>query len=484
MPHRHAIRTIIPGLILTFLTSALAQPTQPPAPAAGAVPLASDPVRIESVGLSFLVPEGSTVQRVGAGTTNHVSVTPKDNTWTFRIQSRQSTNKDLSVRDIAQTALTQLQASVGVMDSKREKIISTLATVLDQDQNLTIADHHAERFYVRLPRADARGHPLVPIVRGLTVFQVEPGQFVTFELITTEPQYDHARIAYETTVATARFTDPAKLNAIRRGGIQLGQAVLNRLTPDDYEAVINNFGERWFRLYEPKPGRAPSDATEMGYRWMRVWKGQRGELDPSKPRSRWMVADKAEGYLVRIDSRMRWKENAFIDTSGTFFMTPDRTEEAWLLRTTVRGKNEQPITYNETGARTKNSMAVHISGTGQADQTVQPIIQGDGYITRVEAFILPQLLVRGGVPSDYAFYTFRSESSRIMLRTDSLDQPPDRPGLWRLTTKLSEDHEPQITLLNAKGDLMQTTLANGQIWEPTDLDRLRRLWMRAGLPTK
>ena len=136
----------------------------------------------------------------------------------------------------------------------------------------------------------------------------------------------------------------------------------------------------------------------------------------------------------------------------------------------------------EIGARNGMSMVVRIEGNGVPQKTIQPVFQSDGYISRVEAWILPQLLIRAGVTTDFGFYSYQSDSSGVTLRRDVLEQPSDKPNLWKLTTKLTEDKPSQTSYYNAKGELIRTEMSDGSVWVPTTYDELYKLWQSKHMP--
>ena len=106
----------------------------------------------------------------------------------------------------------------------------------------------------------------------------------------------------------------------------------------------------------------------------------------------------------------------------------------------------------------------------------------DGYISRVEATILPYLLLKAAIPTDYGFYTYQSDEWTVCYRRDTLEQPADRPGLWKLTTKLSDKKPPMVSYYNGKGDLMYSEMPDGVVWEPTTLEKITELWKSKNLP--
>ncbi len=181
-----------------------------------------------------------------------------------------------------------------------------------------------------------------------------------------------------------------------------------------------------------------------------------------------------------------------IDSTAIYFLSRDRQEEAWSVVNGLRELKKSPggglvvgkdtRTITEVGARSGAKLSVSISGGGVPERTIKPSIQGEGYISRLESLLLPQILVKLATPADFGFYAYESAAEQIRLRRDSLDAPPDRPGLWRLTTRLHEDARPQTTLLTSTGLLIESQLGDGRAWAPTDLKSLKRLWEAKQLP--
>jgi hypothetical protein len=322
-------------------------------------------------------------------------------------------------------------------------------------------------------------------VSGYTIFRPAANRFVTFEMLTTSGEFERVRAAYETVVATATFEDPEVLAATRLAVVNTGSTLLSGLTSETLESIVASTPERWDRLFAPSPTGAAQDAREIAYRRIRAGLAPRGELDPSSKDRRRTAAEQEVGLLVRIDSRYvqdaGTPDERVGDTQAAFWMSTDRRHEAWTIRQTVRAGG-RPATFVETGVRSGTSMTVNTHGDGAEDRTIKPVIEGDGYASRAEFFLLPQIMVRSRTPADFGFYTYQSESSSIRLRRDSLAQPADRPGLWVLTTRQNDDTEPQVSHYTDEGRFLKTTLPDGSVWEPVEFARLVQLWRRQGLP--
>lgn len=492
-------------LALFLAAAAVAQPQTKPGqpgaspaavtPPAGAVEFAETPFRIHSIGLTMYLPAGAAAQTSGSGTKVSAQIVARDSTWLVNLQAPQTSNLQTDTNTVATEVLNQLLASVGIPERKIvdgkivERVLSTKATIVEPVKALVIPTENpqdqrpASRFYVRLPRGEGE----LGVIRGYTVFQVAPGRFVTFDMTTPEDSFAKARPLYEAMIAKARFADPEALAAARGQMIDSGMELLTRLTPSDYEAACATQRDQWYRLYQPAPGGADADAKEIGYRRVRAAKDFRGELDPKRPESKWSAADRQEGYVVRIDARVL-EGDLIIDSVGVYFMTPDRREEAWTLQTVIKDpKARKPVTWTEVGGRLEGKMTVMTDGS-QESKGAQPMVPDLGYLNQVESFLLPQLLIQHrradakGREGEYGFYSYQSEFGNVRLRRDTLGEAQDRAGAWLLTTQMNEDRPAQVSIYNERGELIQTKLANGNIWVPIQLDRLAELWRSKGHP--
>ncbi len=476
-------------LVAVFLAVSAAGATAQPSATPGTVRLSDQPFRLESVGLTLYLPEGAVAQTQRAGLLETVVVTPPlpDASWVVSIQTPKSENTATTHQEVAEEVLRQLLESVGIQYQKLDpksgpqtQRIDTTGLVFDRNDALVIKGYQGtgSMFYVKLPRSKGEA----PAIRGYTVFSVGGGRFVTFDLITTEPDLAKARLNYESLVKAAEFADYGAVAASRGVAIEAGITLMSRLSPADMKALVEDRGEQWYRLYKEASTGADADATELGYQHVKIWVGTRGELDPARDRKKWREVDHEPGYLVRIDARNLEGETIY-DSQGLYFMSPDRSEEAWTLQLAIRQPNNKtPQTWVETGARSASSMNVSTSGRGQQGKSARPTVPDNGYLTQVESLILPALLTRFGEPREYGFYTYQSEFGNIRVRRDTLEQPSDKPGVFRLTTRISEDRPAQTALYTAKGELIRAQLSNGSIREPVQLQRLVELWKSKKLP--
>lgn len=499
-----------PGQTFTNAPNATAANNQPDAsPATAAVvELANEPFRIDSAGLSMYLPLGSLAQTTRLGEQAAVRITPptplgQRPIWIMNIQTVNAPAAQQSTEWLADRIIDQLRASGGrlnvdvatgsggarSLESTRSTISKTAIQLLARDPALRVGESVADRAYLVVPAPGGE-----PVIHGHSVFHVADDRFVTFELITAQEFFPEVKPVYETTVATATFVDPTEAAARRFAAIQAGKLLIERFTEADYAAVVDGsaFGEssegvyeRWERLFTPGGTGREIDDLEHGYKRVQTWIGFRGEIEPQRSREGWTPAEREPGYLLKMQTRLIQPTPAgdqIVDSEATFFMSKDRNEEAWTIRMGLTDPTGAEVLWRETGARDGASVTIAVEEPGAPPRAIKPVIRGDGYVSRLEAFLLPHLIVRSGIVTEYGFYAYQPSLQTIAFRTDALEQPANMPGRYRLTTRLAEDLEPQTSTYESDGQLRQTRLPDGRTWQPIQFERLYRLWQSKDLP--
>jgi len=473
-----------------------------PHPEDWGVKLAPEPVRSEAVGVTMHVPIGSVTQQSAYQKLATTTILLPEDLGTVIIQERRTKQLDLGVEEVADGLILGILSLApeygfekhktinGKPDSKDLQIVGSGATVISRDKEMTVGGFPADHTYIDLPRVGNT----ISTVRGSTLVKVGPGRFILFELYTSGTphdkstiKYDKAREMYEVMLATVTIDDPTEASARRAAAIGTGIRVLDRLTESDYREVFSSTPERWERLYQQATTGAASDDEEIGYRRIRTRIGQRGEMSPKKPKDLWNPAERDEGFIVQIDARIL-ELGGVIDTRATYFATPDFSEEAWVVNMSIRksadefGNPGKTSRWQEIGARRGTDMSVRIVPQSADSTTIHPQVATEGFISMVQSFVLPQLLVRAAIPGDMAFYTYQTTSGTVRLRTDSIDRSDKGRKLWTLTTRLNADAEPQTTTITPEGEILRTTFTDGRRWDVVPLEQLVRIWKTKGLP--
>ncbi|MFO0831934.1 MAG: hypothetical protein U0637_08825 [Phycisphaerales bacterium] len=447
----------------------------------------TDPLTIEAIGLTMLVPEGAEVVADSMAGNTAATFQDKNNDWVIKVQTPRTARKDLTLSKVVDEALEQLLAAHRVLEVDPSKNVAkeqpeAAARVLAREpgagQTLSITNDGnslpIERCYVELPPILQKQDS---VVRGFTAARIGADQFITFELFTTSTKFERARKIYEMAIGSARFADVSKAKEARAAMVTAGVKFFDGVTRDDIQSIISEQPERWERLYKPSRTGKREDDVEVGYRRVRLSTGR--EAGASH-----------EGWIVRIDARFL-QDKSVVDSQSIFHMAYDRQEENWSVLMTIHGAGGKdaagkPVapdkTLSETGARYKDKMQVLVNSAGDAPKTIQPQIMGDGYISRVESFLLPQLLVRKSVPLTYGFYAYQSQAERITMRRDSLERPRADNLPWKLTTRLAEGTPETVSYFTPQGVLTKGDAGNGITSEIIPIKDLYDLWQKKHLP--
>jgi hypothetical protein len=496
------MRKTLPLLALFLLSSpTLAQPgTAPaapvpthkskptlPAPATGVITLSEEVYRLDSVGLAVRLPLGCVVTSSRVEGIQTVQIVPKESTWFIKIRTPMSTNPDTTIKQALDQSLTLVQGANAITEVKDHTnpenqnfyTESTQAKLLERTDDLTLPGGPAGRAYLLTPgpRKDD------PLIDGYTIFKPTPNQFVTFEFHCHGVDFQKLKGTYETVVAAATFENADSLRLARGAAIKSGTAFLAALAEHDYTDAMGS-KETWQRLYKPSKTGLKVDDLEIGYRGIKFWRGKRGEINPSKPKTSWSRGDQQEGFLCQERTRV-FQDKTIADAVSISFMTPDRSEEAWMIVTNVKDGDGRDVGHaTETGARNKAGMTILKTENKRPPTTINPPVPPEGYVSKFESMLLPQLMVNRKAQLDAGFYWWGdfmgSDGGCISFHKCALEQ---KGALWILTSSARESTQKAISTYNQKGDFVRSELANGDyVWEPTELPQLKHLWEEKGLP--
>lgn len=430
---------------------------------------------IRRLDLRLEVPAGCKVSEEILDNIPTTRIKAEDQTFEILIQRIASPKKVVDGKTVA------VIGAPAVAEYVRDLILDGVpdSRVLFQESGRTIrngrTDRPVEQFYILEPRPGGDS-----IVQGRTLFPIGGEEYAAFSLYCIESEFvAKGRPAYERVLETVEFIDPADAQAQRLLMIEAGQQVMGQLSRSHLEEVVRANAERWERFYRIDEAGMEQ---ELGFRVIRASRGFRGELDPGKPRERWNTSDRQEGYILRIDLRLLGEENRVTNASSIFFLSDDEQQEAWHITTEVRAQ-PVPIRATEIGMRDGEFMQVKIQDAGAQPLRVNPVIEGRGYLPQVKAYLLGPLLVKVGIAIETGFYCYQSAHQTIELRRDLLERTADG-SRWKITTRLTADTPPQVSIYDDEGNRLRTTYADGSIWEPIEARRLAELWQRKNLPLK
>jgi hypothetical protein len=456
-------------------------PKVEPKGSVGAVMMADEPLRLESVGLTVNIPEGTRVESARMNGRQVTQLMEPSGLWILNIQTPQTSNEAATIQQATEQTLALLQGSVGVVDPGQENIQSTEAKILLREDSVQLAGGTAARLYVSLPEMDRKSR----VVKGYTIFKPGAKQFVVFELLCAEVNFGASRVAYEATVATARFVNSDDLMLTRMASVKSGTALLLQLSEQDWLSAMEPEGkEQWYRMYRPGADGSRQTATEVGYYGVRFWRGMRGEIDSSKKKGDFNTTERQEGYLVRVRSRVI-NGKAIADNDGVFFMTADRSEEAWSFKTAAREiDGKQSALASESGARIGEDLQIVKNEPGKATMTIKPPVK-EGYMSQYETFIMPRILAQKGIEGEFGWYAYEAwPSGTVTYRKDAVSKDKDEKQT-RVVTTIRPDASPQTAVFDEFGHLIGTQLTeDGLVREPIDIATLKQIWQQKGLPTE
>jgi hypothetical protein len=484
MPSLRSLSLLLPLLLLFPTSLAQPKPDQKRASPPRVIEFADESVVLESAGLTIPIPLGASSERTRVGTANTVKIIGRDTTWQLNVQTPRFANPDATPASVLEDLVVALFEQSGqVYDATpgQARLIAYKGRIVEPMKEISLPSGlPAQRIYITFPPDGVSNDPAkqVEIIRGYTVIKVTSEQYLSFELITPRPDFERNRPTYEAIIAGCAIEDPTMANASRKAAIDAGARILRDLSESDLTQLIKANGERWERLHMPSQTDHDSDATEKGYRRFKA------SIGPS-PLSRGSGED---GFLLKINARLLMEDSVVCDSEGVYFLGKDRSRESWTVKNTIRDLNpnpqarKKPMTTTEFGSRDGKSVSVRIDGETGKPLFARPIIEGDGYISQIEAWLLPQVLVRSGIATDFAFYQYRSEKQQISFRRDDVTQPADTPNVWIIRSRMSDRGLEQVMTLNSKGQPLRTVLPDKSVWEPTTVEKLTRLWKDKGLP--
>ena len=444
--------------------------------------------KLDSIGFAMPMPENCNKVLDRFGSIAQGYFFPIDGSWKINVGTvLASTGRATRVQFMDDLINTELRRFA--ITGPASQPTDSMATVLLRQQTLNIGIGTASRFYYRYPNIPQPKKPEDWIIRGRTIVQmlsphdpnadIRTDAFLVITLEAPEPQFEKARSIYETLVSAATLIDPALLSETRGAKVMAGEAFFRSLTPADFEAVIGDGIDRWEHLVVPRELATDRRETEIAFRQIQISIGSLADAPE-------LGGGDDPGYIVRLRARSIIADQvAIIDTNAVFFVSKDLSRETWFVKTAIYDGDtlEKQGSATELGSRAGSSMNIRVEGTGNRPQTIRPLIEGDGYISRSLIWLLPSLLAYKQTPADYGFYAYNSAANTITFREDALDHDPDKPGHWRVTSKITSDRPPQITYLTGQGVPTRTVLAQGQVWKPITLPDLFELWRRKGLPT-
>lgn len=469
-------------LIILALLAITAGP--PPAraqdgrPSRFTVEFGDDVLRLESIGFTMPMPVDAVRILDAIGTRARGRLFDPERTWEIVVESIITEEGATTRKAFADKVLETLLLRTGPIGST--KVTDSPTEVILREESLKLPYADADRYYARIPLGGDLSDPKNWEIQGRTLVQIAPDRFLVMTLRCSEQHFRVARNVYEVLVANSTLRDPSEVAATRGVLVSTGVKFFEQLSEDDIHAVVGDGIDQFERLYTPGPDGMVDGDTELGFRQTRIFRGSLADVPE-------LSGVNQQGLVARIKARILLPDIDLIaDSNAVFFLSEDGQSERWVVNTAVYTHDQNQTlraTQREVGARERNQMNVEIDGS--QSRSIKPLIEGEGYLSLVHAYLLPRLLAHKGIPADYGFYQYRSKSNTICFRSEKLDRDPSAPGVWRITTRLSEDDglEKQVTHIADDGRLLLTDLGDNRIWEPTEAQRILEIWRGKGLPS-
>lgn len=450
--------------VLFFPLTAIAQPLR----------LADDPVRLDAAGIFVRVPEGAALESRTLGSQQVTTVRLPEGLGTIVLQARPLPESepapaaDEFTRRLAAQLLELPDA--GDFNPDRDRPGTRAGAFLGPGPRLSSPAGPVRPLYLRLA---GRVEGTV-VERGIAAFVPAPDRVVLIDLLCSPERARRARQTFEAVLASVQARNPEAAERTSEIERREGAALLASISPERFAEIIRSTDAFFERLHRPKEGSAATE--EVGYRRTAARPGFRGEV-AGKARDRWSRSDHDPGTIVTVDARLLGENGQRVDSKAVYFVDQFRRDETWAVQMSVRGDGPT-TTWTEIGAREGRSLTVNIAQGSTARRSINPSIRVEGYLSRVEAILLPRLLADAGEPGEYTFASYDSQREGVVERTEVFERSPEG---WTLRTTF-EDGRNQTTVIRPDGALVRTSLDSGLVWEPIEFDRLFRLWSSQGLP--
>lgn len=473
-----AAAAILAAAATALPATTLAQTDQTP------IEMAGTPFEISNLGLRFSLPVGATATTRRIGTEVQADIVGPNAAYRVSITSRTSSNTELTAEAAAQSILLNLKEAFGVSDGDADSsvTIATFAEELRTVEPVPFAAGTAHRFFIRQPATRDEGDT----VRGVAVINLGRGRMLVWDATAPEANFETLAPSLDAMLRTLQVENPELRQADRGVAIEAGQRVLDAIGSEQLRRVFEDGDEHWLRLYEPS---ADGD-REVGYRRVTTWAGTRDEVSPNSRGA----PDPSPGYLVRIEARTLGEVNeatgnrVIYDSRGTYWVREDLDAETWQLSIAIRD-GRRVTTLTEIGAREEsadpedNELIVTAQSPNGRSETTRHRLEGEGYLPQSIALMLPQLLATTETAGDFGFYVYRSDTSAVAYRSDTLRKDPDSDG-WIMRSRVAPGTPELIKFLEPDGSIRREQLPDGKVWDPIEANELVNLWRRKGLPLK
>lgn len=299
-------------------------------------------------------------------------------------------------------------------------------------------------------------------VMGHAVAMIDPNTVLVLQLETTFASFKQLKPVFEAMVQSVQFDDPRVLDQLNRQRFEAGATWYKSINPRQMLAVPERGQEQWFRIVDQDGGRG---AADVGY--MKIVYSRATPLDRS-------------GTRVDVQARLIISDQAY-DTLSNFFLSDDRNQEIWSIKTTVRPASEAHNarddgpgnpSWAETGLRDQSRITVtRQTPSGKQEEHWQ--MPPEGYLSQVELYLAPRFML-GAPEGEMAFYTYYPSDGKITMRTEKLER--GGVGALKVTTYPAADAQPQVSHYDATGQLIRRELPDGRVMLPATPQEIAARW--------
>ena len=269
---------------------------------------------------------------------------------------------------------------------------------------------------------------------------------------------------------------------------QATQTFLEGLTEDQLRAMAGHTSIR--RAYRPGTNGQPDE--EIAYTIFSLETKPMGSIHNNRPETDYTPAEKEEGILVKIHSRVvaDKSRDIYLDMLGLYWMAFDLSHESWTARVTRR-QGAATRVEKEFGFRPRTTL-------GQPRPRVVVIKQDDEinlretyeweapdpWMPRPMTLMLGHLLPRTeDMAMSYACIDHREKVPTLGTRRDEWSPDSGNQDQWQLQTWLDDSGLPTSGFYTKEG-LVKQRNADGIMIETTSPEQLQMIWENAGLKTR
>ena len=415
-------------------TGAAANAAPPPGEAE---PLLSDQTwQEQTYGVSLRPPLGSKLYELSAD--DAVLRIVGDPGYSIKVSVKQS-SKEITLAMIRRIAIDQLGT------------IQPQATILG-DQVIRPAGLPGSLLYFRFTDNQRKTWVL-----GQAFVQLNPNTVLVLQLDIGDSGFQGVRPIFEAVVNSVNVQDVKKLDEQNEVLIEAGQTWYETVEASRIEHLL--VPEQWFRIVH--------ESKDVGYMRIRQHKDS--------------VMQKA-GLRVDIQARVQVKDEYF-DSLSNFFVSDDRKQEIWSIRTTRRpahpgARPAQKVleggndSWVETGLRDDELITVtrqHPGGRREHQWKKPPT----GYLSQVEVHLLPAHMLTAP-EGQMGFYAYFPTDGKVTLRTEHIQRGGD--AVLKVTTKPAPGRGHQVSHYDSRGGLVKRELPDGRTILPATFREISARW--------